>query len=395
MKILDEQEQLAEDRASVPADSPDISVFLPVYNEEPNLLPLHAKLDEALKKLGRTAEIVYVDDGSSDDTPAVAEALAARHPETVHVLHVPNGGPGVARESGRRRARGEFIQYLDSDDVLLPGKFEVQVEALRRDPDCGVSYGKTRYVDEAGRGADTAWRRTGERIERMFPSFLAGRWWGTSTPLYRRSVTDAVGPWTSLWNEEDWEYDCRAAALGRRLAYVPDFVSEQRGHAADRLSRDGSSDPGKLRDRAAAHALILGHAESAGIGPRAEEMRRFARELFLLSRQCGAAGLEHEARHLHGLARRASRGDRRRLDLRVYGVLARALGWRRMGQLACARDRRRAPARPRGHAGRGRRCPRPSGRPARRSDRRCPSTDGSARPCSRCRRAGRTTRRGG
>jgi cellulose synthase/poly-beta-1,6-N-acetylglucosamine synthase-like glycosyltransferase len=52
MKILDEQEQLKEEPPRVPTDAPDISVFLPVYNEEPNLLPLHAKLDEALKTLG-------------------------------------------------------------------------------------------------------------------------------------------------------------------------------------------------------------------------------------------------------------------------------------------------------------------------------------------------------
>ncbi len=316
-----------------------VTTIVPVHNRPAMLV---SAVESVLAQSHRPLEVLVVDDGSTDDTPAVADSLAARHPEAVRVLHIANGGPGVAREAGRRSARGEFIQYLDSDDVLLPGKFERQVEALRGDPECGVSYGWTRYVDEAGAGANSAWRRTGERIERMFPSFLAGRWWGTSTPLYRRSVTDVVGPWTSLWNEEDWEYDCRVAALGRRLAYVPHFVSEQRGHAADRLSRDGSSDAAKLRDRAAAHALILGHAERAGIGPRAEEMRRFARELFLLSRQCGAAGLEHEARHLHGLARRAARGDRARLDLRVYGVLATAFGWRRMGRLACARDRRRA-----------------------------------------------------
>ncbi|HJR52860.1 MAG TPA: glycosyltransferase family A protein [Gemmatimonadota bacterium] len=316
-----------------------VTTIVPVHNR-PAMLA--AAVESVLAQAYRPLEVLVVDDGSTDDTPAVAHALSARHPEAVRVLHIPNGGPGVAREAGRRSARGEFLQYLDSDDVVLPGKFERQVEALREDPECGVSYGRTRYVDGAGTGTDCAWRRTGERIEWMFPSFLAGRWWGTSTPLYRRSVTDLVGPWTSLWNEEDWEYDCRVAALGRRLAYVPHFVSEQRGHSADRLSRDGSSDPAKLRDRAAAHALILGHAESAGIEPRVEEMRRFARELFLLSRQCGAAGLEHEARHLHGLARRASRGDRAKLDLRLYGALAAAIGWRRMGRLACARDRRRA-----------------------------------------------------
>ena len=316
-----------------------VTTIVPVHNR-PSMLV--SAVESVLSQSHRPIEILVVDDGSTDDTAAAADTLATRHPEIVRVLHVQNGGPGAAREAGRQRARGEFVQYLDSDDVLLPGKFERQVSALRDDPECGVSYGWTRYVDEPGAGADSAWRRTGERIERMFPSFLAGRWWGTSTPLYRRSVTDAVGPWTSLWNEEDWEYDCRVAALGRRLAYVPHFVSEQRGHATDRLSRDGSSDPAKLRDRAAAHALILGHAERAGISPDAEEMRHFARELFLLSRQCGAAGLEDEARHLHGLARKASGRDRAPLDLRVYGLLAGALGWDRMGRLTCARDRRRA-----------------------------------------------------
>jgi glycosyltransferase involved in cell wall biosynthesis len=316
-----------------------VTTILPVHNR-PAMLA--AAVESVLAQSYRPVEVLIVDDGSTDDTARVADRLAIDNPDLVRVFHTSNGGPGVAREVGRREARGEFIQYLDSDDVLLPGKFERQVESLRENPECGASYGMTRYVDETGRGGGRAWKRTGERIERMFPSFLAARWWGTSTPLYRRSVTDAAGPWTSLWNEEDWEYDCRVAVQGRRLAYVPHFVSEQRGHAADRLSRDGSRDPAKLRDRAAAHALILRHAESAGIGPEQEEMRHFARELFLLARQCGAAGLAHEARHLHGLARRASRGEGGRLDLRIYGALAGILGWRLMGRLACARDRRRA-----------------------------------------------------
>jgi hypothetical protein len=291
----------------------------------------------------RPLEVVIVDDGSTDDTVQVADRLAAEHPGTVRTLHVPNKGPGLAREAGRLNARGEFLQYLDSDDVLLPEKLERQVAALRADPGAGVCYGMTRYVDECGDGTDRPWRRTGERIERMFPSFLVERWWGTSTPLYRRSVTDAVGPWTGLWNEEDWEYDCRVAALGPRLCYVPHFVSEQRGHGGDRLSRDGSCDPAKLRDRAAAHTLILGHARRAGITPDQEEMRHFARELFLLARQCGAAGLPAEARHLHALATQASnRRAGRRLDLRVYGVIAGLVGWDRLGGLVCALDRARA-----------------------------------------------------
>lgn len=317
-----------------------VSTIVPVHDRPAMLVEA---VESVLAQSYRPLEIWIVDDGSTDDTPAVADALAADHPREVVALHIPHGGPGVARESGRRHARGEFLQYLDSDDLLLPKKFERQVRALRESPECGVCYGMTRDVDEAGRVENRACRRTGERIEYMFPSFLVDRWWATSTPLYRRSVTDAAGPWTALRNEEDWEYDCRVAVQGRRLAYVPHFVSETRANAANRLSRYGSSDPAKLRDRAAAHVLILGHAERAGIGPRQEEMRHFVRELFLLCRQCGAAGLIAEARQLHALAVRAAKGDEDgRFDLPIYGALAAVLGWDRMGGLTCALDRRRA-----------------------------------------------------
>jgi glycosyltransferase involved in cell wall biosynthesis len=77
VKIYDEEETLIQD-ASKPAsgDKPELSIFLPVYNEEPNLSPLHAKLDEALKALGRTAEIIYVDDGSTDNSLKVLREIA-------------------------------------------------------------------------------------------------------------------------------------------------------------------------------------------------------------------------------------------------------------------------------------------------------------------------------
>ncbi|MGH7566603.1 MAG: glycosyltransferase family 2 protein [Gemmatimonadota bacterium] len=315
-----------------------VSTIVPVHNRP---LLLTDAVESVLSQSYRPLEVLIVDDGSTDETAGVADRLATEHAREVQVLHVPHGGPGLAREAGRRHARGEFIQYLDSDDMLLPEKFERQVSTLRAEPESGVCYGMTRCLDDPSPVGDRAWRRTGERIERMFPSFLVDRWWGTLTPLYRRSVTDSIGPWTGLWNEEDWEYDCRVAALGLPLSYVPHFVAEVRVHGGDRLSR-GAREPAKLRDRAAAHALILDHARRAGIGPRQEEMRHFARELFLLSRQCGAAGLGSEARHLHDLAVLASDGNEgRNLDLRAYGVLARVVGWDRIGSLACALDSRR------------------------------------------------------
>jgi glycosyltransferase involved in cell wall biosynthesis len=315
-----------------------VSTMVPVH-DRPRLL--EEAVASVLAQSYRPIEVVIVDDGSTDGTTSVADRLAAESPGVVRVLHVANGGPGRAREAGRRVARGEFIQYLDSDDLLVVGKFESQVSALRADPEAGVAYGWTAYRAPGQGGEDRPWKRTGERIERMFPAFLKSRWWGTSTPLYRRRVTDAAGPWSDLWNEEDWEYDCRVAALDVRLAYVPRYVSIQRDQGGSRLSHSGSSDLRKLRSRAVAHGLILGHARRAGIGPQTPEMRHFARELFLLSRQCGAAGLADDSRELARLSLIASGGRGSGFDVWLYSRLADSVGWKRLARLIGGLDRLR------------------------------------------------------
>jgi glycosyltransferase involved in cell wall biosynthesis len=308
-----------------------VTTIIPVYNR-PELLAEAVK--SILAQTYRPVEIIIVDGGSTDDTVNVTDRLAKEYPREIQVIHLGRTGPGAGREAGRLEAKGEFIQYLDSDDLLLPRKFEWQVAGLRAHPECGVAYGKTRYYESGELPTDIPWKRTGEKIETMFPAFLESRWWGTSTPLYRREITDRAGPWASLWREEDWEYDSRISALGVRLYFCDEFVSEQRDIAPDRLCR--KFDPSTWRDRAEAHALILGHACRAGIDENAPEMRHFARELFLLSRQCGAAGLAKESRELFQLAKTAS-GPMRRggMDFRVYEFLARTLGWRLAGKAAC------------------------------------------------------------
>jgi hypothetical protein len=271
----------------------------------------------------------------------VADRLAAACSE-VRVVHQANAGVGSAREAGRLNARGEYLQYLDSDDLLLPGKFERQVTGLERHPERGVSYGWTRLRHRDGSVEPKPWKGSGDRIEAMFPRFLQWRWWDTPTPLYRASVCAAAGPWSSLRMEEDWEYDCRIAALGVSLHYVEEWVAEVRIHGQGQLSGGpDAASPANLRERARAHALILRHARTAAIPDHAPEMQHFARELFLLARQCGAAGLPGESRMLFELARDASGRDRDRLPLRAYGMLARLVGWSAAGKLAGLTDKLR------------------------------------------------------
>src|SRR5215207_5443489 len=114
MKILDAQEDLRP--TAIPTiGRPEISVFLPVFNEEPNLLPLHAKLKEALKSLGRSAEIVYVDDGSTDGSLKILREIADLDPRVRVVVLRRNYGQTAAMAAGIDAARGKVLIPMDAD----------------------------------------------------------------------------------------------------------------------------------------------------------------------------------------------------------------------------------------------------------------------------------------
>lgn len=317
-----------------------VSTIIPVYNRAAMLREAVASV---LAQDYRPIEVIIVNDGSTDDTQQVVEALQAAEPDVVRALQIANAGPGAAREAGRRVACGSFIQYLDSDDVLLERKFSLQTAALKANQGAHVAYGKTRFRHADGRIEPGAWKGSGDVVAAMFPSFLMSRWWDTPNPLYRRSICDQAGAWLTTRCEEDWEYDCRIAALGARLVHVPEFVCEVRDHAEQRLSRGSLRDKKRMADRAAAHKLIHAHARQAGIPRDASQMQHFARELFLLARQCGAAGLGDAAEELFLLARQSSTETRvNGLDFRLYSWVATCLGWDRAGRLACAFDQVRS-----------------------------------------------------
>lgn len=93
-----------------------LSYFFPAHNEEANLEPLTLEALAALPELAETFEIVIVDDGSRDATPAIADRLAAEHPDVVRAVHHPtNLGYGAAVRSGLRAARFELIAFTDGD----------------------------------------------------------------------------------------------------------------------------------------------------------------------------------------------------------------------------------------------------------------------------------------
>jgi hypothetical protein len=305
-----------------------VSTIIPVYNR-PRLLV--DAVESVIAQVYRPVEVIVVDDGSTDDTPGVVDQLGDRHPGEVRVVHQAHAGIGAAREAGRLRAAGEFVQYLDSDDLLHPAKFALQVAGLRAHPECGISYGRTRRYRIGTVPRDVAWGRTGEQIDYLFPSFLQNRWWLTSTPLYRREVSDRAGAWSRLSFAEDYEYECRIGKQGVRLQYCDALVSDNRDHPGTRQTHaDNRQD--LVQDRACAYLLAFEHARSAGFG-QVRPDRTFARRLFRTARLCDAVETVGQSSALLQLL--DGRCDASlAAQIRLYRSMVKALGPRRAGWLS-------------------------------------------------------------
>src|SRR5438128_7526719 len=98
-----------------------VTTIIPVFNR-PSML--REAVASVVAQTYRPIEIIIVDDGSTDETARAVDDLGEQNPNEILVVHQDNTGPGLAREAGLQLATGEFIQYLDSDDVLLPRKLE-------------------------------------------------------------------------------------------------------------------------------------------------------------------------------------------------------------------------------------------------------------------------------
>jgi glycosyltransferase involved in cell wall biosynthesis len=119
-----------------------ISVIIPVYN---GAAYLANATESALRQTLAPAEVIVVDDGSTDESAAVAAAFPG-----VHVLRQANAGPAAARNAGLAIARGSLLAFLDADDVWLPHKLATQVRYLHEYPEAGYALCRMRTVYEQG-----------------------------------------------------------------------------------------------------------------------------------------------------------------------------------------------------------------------------------------------------
>ncbi|HEY0431684.1 MAG TPA: glycosyltransferase family 2 protein [Pyrinomonadaceae bacterium] len=213
MKTFAGETLLTTHPAVASAPRPEVSVFLPVYNEEPNLRPLHDKLDAAMAALGRTAEIIYVDDGSTDGSLKVLRELARLDSRVRVVAFKRNYGQTAAMAAGIDAAQGEVLIPMDAD--------------LQNDPADII-----RLLEKLDEGYDvvSGWRknRQDKMITRKIPSMLANRlisWiggvplhdYGCSLKAYRRESLEDV----RLYGEMHRFIPIYAAWAGARVTEIP------------------------------------------------------------------------------------------------------------------------------------------------------------------------------
>lgn len=319
-----------------------VSTIIPVFNR-PKML--REAVASVLAQTYRPIEIIVVDDGSTDNTPCVGDELAQANPNELRFLRKANSGVGLTREMGRLAARGEFLQYLDSDDLLLPEKFQNEVAALRAQPAADIAYGFAQLQKADGSILNRPYKWTGEVHARLFPGLLVDRWWCTNSPLYRRSLCDRIGPWHDLRWGQDWEYDARAGALGATLVHVPAFHCIWREHHGVRQTTPADQATSeRIRNELRLNEVVLGSALVCDVTPGGAEMLHFSRYMFMLARDAARIGITPEARRFFNMAQKAAGSLRsRKWDLSAYRWASDLLGWQTVARLAHLRDWLRRP----------------------------------------------------
>jgi len=214
---------------------PLVSIIIPCHNAA---LWLAATLESALAQTWPEKEILLVDDGSTDDSLAIARTF---EPRGVRVLTQPNRGAAAARNVGLREARGDFIQFLDADDLLAPDKITVQMERLMANPPRHMTSGAwarfRRDSCEAAFVPEPNWcDLTG--LEFLLLHYEAGWMMLPAAWLCPRPLLDEARPWDErLTLNDDGEYFGRVMLAAAGILFCGAARSYYRSGLRGSLSR--------------------------------------------------------------------------------------------------------------------------------------------------------------
>ncbi|ALF56202.1 glycosyl transferase family A [Nostoc piscinale CENA21] len=185
---------------------PKISVIIPTYNSEKTI---KTTVDSVFSQSFTDFELIVINDGSTDSTLDIVSQI---QDSRLKVFSFENAGGNVSRNRGLQQAVGEFVSFLDADDVWTSGKLVSQLEALQDNIDAKVAYSWTDYIDENGKFLVSGSHITvnGDVYERLLVSnFLEN---GSNPLIYREALIELGGFDESLSAAQDWDMWLRLAA---------------------------------------------------------------------------------------------------------------------------------------------------------------------------------------
>lgn len=207
---------------------PLVSIILPSYNYASFIAEA---VESVLRQTHSNIEVIIVDDGSTDDTADVAARLVKQDARIVYIRQ-SNQGPSVARNTGMQKAKGEFILFLDADDISPPQKIQAHLEHFVQVPDADISYGRSRYF-LSGKPEENFssialdhndWMPcVSGNATTVIPALVVNNIMPICSAMLRRSVVERVRNFdNALKWVEDWDYWLRAAAAGCRFEFSDD-----------------------------------------------------------------------------------------------------------------------------------------------------------------------------
>jgi hypothetical protein len=289
---------IAMAKCSVPilperAETALVSVIIPTYNR---VELLGEAVQSCLDQTWPSIEVIIVDDGSTDGTDAfVAERLAGPWSGRVQYYKQENAGASAARNRGLELARGEYVQFLDSDDLLFKDKIALQVRQIEAvgeptKPEGCSCYGRigplTKDLSETRRiGIKCATPQ--EYIREMCTVIVAGMC--TNAPLWLRPFLIGQPGWrTDINLGDDLEYYLRLLSKARKMAFVEKDLFWIRAHDGGRLSNARKNRP-RMLSAIRAHQAVVETVRTAGMWDTSMQtgILRIARRLYANALDCG------------------------------------------------------------------------------------------------------------
>jgi glycosyltransferase involved in cell wall biosynthesis/peptidoglycan/xylan/chitin deacetylase (PgdA/CDA1 family) len=249
--------------SAMPAASspqPLVSILIPAFNAEEWISDT---LCSAIAQTWEPKEIIVVDDGSTDQTLAIARQFESGG---VRVIEQKNQGGAAARNTAFSLSHGEYIQWLDADDLLAPDKIARQMAILDRCENkrtlLSSPFGMFMYRTHRAQFTPTALWHDLSPIEWLLRKMGQNIYMQTATWLLSRELTEAAGPWdTRLLSDDDGEYFCRVLLASSGVRFVPEAKVYYRAFRYNSLSFIGLSDQ-KLRAHWLSMQLHIGYLRS-------------------------------------------------------------------------------------------------------------------------------------